>query len=296
MSASEFELLRSVTLGQYLPTGSALHALDPRVKLLAGLLLVVAVTATSSLAGLALALALVVGGFAVARVPVKYALSGIKPMVPFLVLLALLQMLAIPQNDQNTVVLWRWAFVTLTVRDFVAAALLFLKFAVLVWGFSLVSFTTTTTELTHGTEHLLRPLQRLRLPAHEFALMVNIAFRFVPLLATETERLMKAQASRGADFGGGRRLNFVQRMRRLLPLLVPLILSSLRRAEDLVLAMEARCYTGGRGRTHLIHLHADQKDVLILAGILVVLILTATAGFLSADAAIWRAIESIWTS
>jgi len=296
MSASEFDLLRSVTLGQYLPTGSVLHRLDPRVKLLAGLLLLVAVTATSSLAGLALALALVVGGFVVARVPLRYALSGIKPMVPFLALLALLQIVAIPQNDLNTTLLWRWAFVTLTVRDLVAAALLFLKFAVLMWGFSLLSFTTTTTELTHGTEHLLRPLQRIGLPAHEFALMVNIAFRFVPLLATEAERLMKAQASRGADFGGGRRLNFVQRMRKQLPLLVPLILSSLRRAEDLILAMEARCYTGGRGRTHLIHLHAERRDYLALAGILVVLALTVAAGFLSADAVIWRAIASIRTS
>ncbi len=296
MSASEFELLRSVTLGQYLPTGSVLHGLDPRVKLLAGLLLIVAVTAASSLAGLTLALALVVGGFAVARVPVRYALSGIKPMVPFLVLLALLQMLAIPQNDQNTTVLWRWAFVTLTARDFVAAALLLLKFAILMWGISLLSFTTTTTELTHGTEHLLRPLQRFRLPAHEFALMVNIVLRFVPLLATETERLMKAQASRGADFGGGRRLNFVRRMGKLLPLLVPLILSSLRRAEDLILAMEARCYTGGRGRTHLIHLHAEKKDYVILALIVMVLALAVAAGFLSVDDAIWRAIARIGIS
>lgn len=296
MSASEFELLRSVTLGQYLPTGSVLHGMDPRVKLLAGLLLIVAVTATSSLVGLTLALALVVAGFVVAGVPVRYALSGVKPMVPFLVLLALLQMLAIPQNDLNTTVLWRWTVITLTARDFVAAALLLLKFAVMVWGLSLLSFTTTTTELTHGTEHLLRPLQRIGLPAHEFALMVNIALRFVPLLATETERLMKAQASRGADFGGGRRLNFVQRMRKLLPLLVPLILSSLRRAEDLILAMEARCYTGGRGRTYLIHLRAERRDYLILALILAVLAVAVVAGFLSADAAIWRAIESVWIS
>lgn len=294
MSASEFELLRSVTLGQYLPTGSPLHRADPRVKLVAGMLLVAAVTATSSLAGLTLALALVIAGFAVARIPIGYALSGIKPMIPFLILLALLQMLVIPQNDQNTTILWKWSFITLTVRDFIAAATLFLKFGALVWGISLLSFTTTTTELTHGTEHLLRPLQRIGLPAHEFALMLNIALRFVPLLAQESERLMKAQASRGADFGGGRRLNFIQRMRKLLPLLVPLILSTLQRAEDLILAMEARCYTGGKGRTHLIHLQAQRSDYAILALIVVVLAAAVAAGIMSADVTLWRAISSIW--
>ena len=294
MSASEFELLRSVTLGQYLPTGSPLHRADPRVKLVAGMLLVAAVTATSSLAGLTLALILVVTGFAVARIPIGYALSGIKPMIPFLILLALLQMLVIPQNDQNTVVLWRWWFIAITVRDFIAAALLLLKFAVLVWGISLLSFTTTTTELTHGTEHLLRPLQRVGLPAHEFALMLNIALRFVPLLAQESERLMKAQASRGADFGGGRRLNFVQRMRKMLPLLVPLILSTLQRAEDLILAMEARCYTGGKGRTHLIHLQAQPSDYAILALIVIILAAAVAAGIVSADGILWRAISRLW--
>ncbi len=294
MSASEFDLLRTVTLGQYLPTGSALHRADPRVKIASGILLVVAVTATSSLAGLTLAFALVIAGFAVARIPIAYALSGIKPMLPFLALLGIFQAIAIPQNDANTTVYWRWAFITLTARDAVAVALLFAKFSVLVWGISLLSFTTSTTALTHGTEHLLRPLQRIGLPAHEFALMVNIALRFVPLLAQETERLMKAQASRGADFGAGRRLNFVQRFRKLLPLLIPLILATLQRAEDLILAMEARCYTGGKGRTHLVRFRAQASDYAILALVLIVLAATVAAGFTSADATVWRIVSTVW--
>lgn len=294
MSASEFELLRTVTLGQYLPTASPIHRADPRVKLAAGMLLVLAVTATSSLAGLALAAALVIAGFAVARIPVGYALSGIKPMLPFLALLGLLQAIAIPQNDANTTVYWRWAFIALTARDGIAVALLFAKFSVLVWGLSLLSFTTSTTELTHGTEHLLRPLQRIGLPAHEFALTLNIALRFVPLLAQETERLMKAQASRGADFGGGRGWNFVRRFRRLIPLLVPLILATLQRAEDLILAMEARCYTGGKGRTHLVHFHARASDYALLALVIIALAGAVAAGIVSADTLIWRAISTIW--
>lgn len=290
---SEFELLRSVTLGQYLPTGSFLHRVDPRAKLAMGILLVVGAIATSSLTGLTFVLTIVVVGFIVAHIPLGYGLSGIKPMWPFLVLLALLQVVAIPQNDVNTVVLAQWWFITLTVRDLIAAALLFLRFTVMVWGLSLLSFTTTTTELTHGTEHLLRPLQRLGLPTHEFALMVNIALRFVPLLAEETERLMKAQASRGADFGGGRQLNFIQRTRKLIPLLVPLFLSSLQRAEDLILAMEARCYTGGRGRTHLIHLHASRVDYLVLLLLFVVLAVAIATGIFSADLVAWRILQNL---
>lgn len=295
MSASEFELLRTVTLGQYLPTDSPLHHTDPRVKLAAGMLLVAAVTATSSLAGLALVIALVVAGFAIARIPLGYALAGIGPMVPFLALLGVFQAIAIPQNDANTTVYWQWAFITLTARDIVAVALLFTKFSVLVWGLSLLSFTTSTTELTHGTEHLLRPLQGIGLPAHEFALTLNVALRFVPLLAQETERLMKAQASRGADFGAGRGLNFIRRFRKLIPLLVPLILSTLQRAEDLVLAMEARCYTGGKGRTHLVHFRARTLDYAILALVMVILAAAVAAGTVSADTLIWRAISNIWT-
>lgn len=290
---SEFELLRSVTLGQYLPTGSFLHRVDPRVKLTMGILLVMGAIATSSLTGLTFVLTMVVVGFIVAHIPLGYGLSGIKPMWPFLVLLALLQVVAIPQNDVNTVVLARWWFITLTVRDLIAAALLLLRFTVMVWGLSLLSFTTTTTELTHGTEHLLRPLQRLGLPTHEFALMVNIALRFVPLLAEETERLMKAQASRGADFGGGRQLNFIQRTRKLIPLLVPLFLSSLQRGEDLILAMEARCYTGGKGRTHLIHLHASLADYLVLSLIFVVFAVAIAAGILSADLVVWQILQNM---
>ncbi|MGQ9585885.1 MAG: energy-coupling factor transporter transmembrane component T family protein [Anaerolineae bacterium] len=293
MSPSEFELLRGVTLGQYLPRESLLHRTDPRVKLVAGMMLVVAVVATSSLAGLSLTLALVLLGFSVAQVPIGYALSGVRPMLPFLALLALIQMVAIPQNDVNSPVLGSLGFVTLTVRDFTAGALLILKFAVLVWGISLLSFTTTTTELTHGTEHLLRPLQRTGFPAHELALTFNIALRFVPILAEETEWLMKAQASRGADFGGGRRLNFIQRTRRMVPLIVPLILASLQRAEELILAMETRCYTGGKGRTYLIHLQAKKPDYLLLLLVLLTLSATVVAGILSADTLIWRALKII---
>ena len=282
---SEFEFLRNVTIGQYLPTGSAVHQLDPRAKLAMVVLFLAGVVISTSLAGLVVALAAVLAGLALARIPLRYALQGVRPALPFLILLALLQVFTIPQNDVGAV-LWKWWLLTVTVTDLVAAALTLLRFVVLILGLSLFSFSTNTTELTHGTEHLLRPLQRLGLPAHEFALAMTIAVRFVPLLALEAERIAKAQASRGADFGHGRG-SFVQRTLRMLPLLVPLFVTALRRADTLVMAMEARCYTGGKGRTHLIHLHARRADAFALLVVLLLVTLLLTATWLKVDARIW---------
>jgi len=285
--SSEFEFLGRTTIGQYLPTGSVLHRLDPRVKLCMGLLLIIATIGTRSLAGLAILLAAVVLGLRLARISLRFALSGLRPMLPFLLLLALLQVFAIPQYTSGSAVLWRWHFLVITSGGLLAGALLIGRFCVLVLGISLFSFATSTTELTHGIEHLLLPLQRFGLPAHEFALVVTIAMRFLPILAAETERLMKAQASRGADFGRGRG-GLLQRARRLLPLLIPLFLVSLRRADDLVEAMEARCYMGGKGRSHLIRLRAQPADFGALSLSLAVSLFVIGLGTANADAWLWR--------
>jgi energy-coupling factor transport system permease protein len=284
---SEFELLGRVTIGQYLPTGSRLHHLDPRIKLLMVVLMITAVIVSHSLVGLALLLAVVVAGLQSARIPLRFALAGLRPMLPFLLLLALLQVVAIPQYGAGATIIWRWSLLTVTDRSLLAGILLIARFTVMVLGISLFSFSTTTTELTHGVEHLLRPLQALGVPAHEFALVVNIAIRFLPILAEEAERLMKAQASRGADFGRGQR-NFITRTRRLLPLLVPLFLVSLRRAEQLIEAMEARSYLGGKGRTHLIYLQARTSDYVALASVAGVAALVIRLSLTNADGMAWR--------
>lgn len=260
---TEFEFLGRVTIGQYLPTGSILHRLDPRFKLLMCLLLIIVVIACQSLLGMVALFLAVLIGLVLAHIPLRFALSGLRAMLPYLLLLALLQVFAIPQYSSNATVLWRWSILTMTDRSLLAGILLIARFSIMVLGLSLFSFSTTTTELTHGVEHLLRPWQKVGVPAHEFALAVNIALRFLPIIAEEAERLMKAQASRGADFGRGQR-NFIQRTRQMLPLLVPLFLVSLRKAEHLIEAMEARCYLGGKGRTHLIHLQAHRADYVAL--------------------------------
>lgn len=282
---SEFEFLGRVTIGQYLPTASAVHRLDPRAKLVMVLLLIVAVTAGLSLTALAMLLLAVVLGLRVARIPVRFALAGLRPMLPFLMILALLQVFAIPQYSARAI--WRWGIVTVTDRGLLAGIRLLLRFCTMVLGLSLFSFSTTTTELTHGVEHLLRPLQPLGLPAHEFALMVNIAIRFLPTLAEEAERLMKAQASRGADFGRGQG-SFLQRTQQWLPLLVPLFLVSLRRADELIEAMEARCYIGGRGRTYLIHLRARAVDYAAVLGTAALTLFTLWLSVRGADHWVWQ--------
>jgi energy-coupling factor transport system permease protein len=269
-SRSEFELLGRVTVGQYFPTGSLLHQLDPRAKLSMALLLTLAVVSSASVLGLMALLVTVIMCLALARIPLDYALSGLRPAVPFLLLLALLQVLLIPALARDARVLWEWTIFLITDRSILAGTVLILRFVVVALGLSLLSFSTSTTELTHGIEHVLRPFQSLGLPAHEFALVTNIAIRFVAILAEEAERLLKAQAARGADFGYGRG-GLLVRARKLLPLLVPLFLVSLRRADQLVEAMEARCYLGGKGRTFLIHLQAQIRDcVAILATVVLV--------------------------
>src|SRR5579884_734253 len=236
---NEFELLRNITIGQYLPVDSYLHRLDPRAKILAAILVIAAVTFTPSLAGNACLLA---GGLALVwlgRIPLAYALRGLLPAVPILVFLAVMQLVFFGRNyDPTSPVVFQWRWIVVTAAGFLELLLVT----------SVFTLSTKTTDLTLGIESLLRPFQRLRVPAHELALVVTIAVRFVPTLALEAERLMKAQASRGARLGGSR-WRFISRVRRSLPILVPLVTYALRRGEELIVAMEARAYTGGAGRT-----------------------------------------------
>jgi len=265
---AEFELLRYITIGQYLPTGSVVHRLDPRVKLVAFALLVAAISFNGYYAGNIILTAAVLLLLYLSQVSMAYALKGVRPALPVILILAVMQVLVPPQpflaGRGTCTVVANWGGIHLTdctVRLIVISALRFFQLILLT---NLLTFSTSITELTHGTESLLRPLQRIGFPAHELAMVAAIALRFAPILAQEMERIMKAQISRGADFGGGSRWRFFRRTRRLLPLLVPLFLNALRRAEELILAMEARCYVGGRGRTRLVQLQSRPADYLAL--------------------------------
>ncbi len=270
----DFDFLRDVTLGQYLPGTSVTHRLDPRTKLVALVLLIWAITTVTSYLGNVILVLSVLGLIVFSGLPLGYVVRGIRPVLPVLAVFFIFQLLFAGNYDPSgSPILWQQQpslgplSLTFTVTEsslrlsIVSVARLF----ALLMLTSVLTFTTTTTGLTHGLELLLQPLRPLRVPAHELAMVLAIALRFVPTLAEELERIMKAQASRGADFGRRGRLRFIQHARQLVPIVVPLFVGTFRRAEDLVLAMEARCYVGGTGRTRLAQLRMKRLDWVALA-------------------------------
>ncbi len=261
-----FELLRNVTIGQYIPTGSPIHRLDPRAKILAAGMLVLAVSFNGSIIANAVFLALVLGVTLVARISLRYMLRGLLLALPVIVFIFVMQALFLGWNEPAGAVYFQWGWVRITRNSMHLISISVLRIIAFIFLTSLVTMTSTTTELTHGVELLLEPLRRVGVPSHELALILTIALRFVPTLAEEVERIMKAQASRGAEFGVQRLWRPDRLARAYLPLLVPLFLSAFRRAEELVLAMEARCYVSGSGRTRYVVLRARPVDYAVVAG------------------------------
>jgi len=276
---SEFELLRNITIGQYLPTGSYLHRLDPRAKILAAIFVTGAVSFTPTLFGNGCLIAGCLAIVWLGRIPLSYALRGLIPAVPFLVFFAMLQLLFFGRSyDPASPVIFEWGWIVVTeavARLVVISAVRFVELLIVTSVFTL---STRTTELTHGIESLLRPFRRLRVPSHELALVVTIAIRFVPTLALQAERLLKAQASRGGRIGGSR-WRFVSRARQMLPVLVPLFAFALKRGEELIVAMESRAYTGGEGRTTYMQFQTSPLDWLAPVAALAFLVAMLSAPF-----------------
>ncbi|MDZ4159101.1 MAG: energy-coupling factor transporter transmembrane component T, partial [Anaerolineaceae bacterium] len=200
---SEFEFLRNITIGQYLPTGSSIHRLDTRARILSAAIILTAVTLAPRLQGLLLGFVVILALLAAARIPLGYALRGLLPPLPFLLALAGLQVLFNPRPEISPVLLDVGPLLV-KVTDLLAGAKLLVRFGALVLGLSLTSFCVSTSEMIHGLESLLSPFRRLRLPTHDLVLTVQITLRFIPFLAQSAERIAKAQASRGADWGAGR--------------------------------------------------------------------------------------------
>ncbi len=291
------ELLRNITIGQYLPTGSPIHRLDPRFKLLCFSALVLAVSFNGSYLGNLVMLATILALVALARVPLAYALQGIRPALPIILVVAAFQILLPPpafSRASGCSLLVGRHFLQLTDCTLRLVVVSALRFGELIILTSLLTFCTPIADLSRGVERLLAPLARLRFPAHEVALVLTIALRFVPILAEEMERIVKAQISRGADFGGQGRLHFIRQTRQLLPLLVPLFLISLRRAEELAQAMEVRCYVGGAGRTHLIRLRARPADFVALGLTVAFAALMLSLDFTAADRALLPGLAPIF--
>lgn len=266
--AREFELTRNITIGQYLPTGSFVHRLDPRIKLFSFGILILAIAFCNSYGGNFIVLGFSLLLFRLSRIPLRYGLSGVKPAIPFIVILAVLQLLFYGDIASGGRVYLEYGFIVITsdsVRLVIVSALRFIE---IIFVSSVLTLSTSTTQLTHGMESLLKPLKYVKFPVHEFSLIMTIAIRFVPTFAMEMEKMIKAQASRGAEFGTGSWWQIFRRTKEMLPIIVPLFRVAMERAEDLILAMEARCYTPGGTRSRFRTYQTTFRDGLTLLFIL----------------------------
>ncbi|MBE7050587.1 MAG: energy-coupling factor transporter transmembrane protein EcfT [Ruminococcaceae bacterium] len=248
-------MLKDITLGQYFPLDSCIHKLDPRVKILLTLFYIILIFFVHSVSGY-----LLVGFFTLfliflSKVPLKVVIKSVKPLLIIIFITAFINLFFTGGEK----VVFSWKFIKITENGIINAVSMALRLVFLVMGSSLLTYTTSPILLTDGIERLLSPFSKIGLPSHELAMMMTIALRFIPTLLEETEKIIMAQKSRGADFESG---NLLKRAKALVPVLVPLFISSFRRADELATAMECRCYRGGKGRTSLRQLKINSADVL----------------------------------
>lgn len=246
-------MIRDITIGQYYPAKSVLHRLDPRVKLVSTLLYLISLFLFKSIPGYIVATVFLVAVIRLSKVPFSYIVKGLRPIVMLLLITVLFNLFLTRDGE---VLFHAWIF-TITEGGLKTAVYMAVRLIYLIIGSSLMTFTTTPNELTDGIEKLLHPLNKIRVPVHEVAMMMSIALRFIPILLEETDKIMKAQIARGADLESG---NIIQRAKNMIPILVPLFVSAFRRANDLAMAMEARCYRGGEGRTKMKPLKYQSRD------------------------------------
>lgn len=245
-------MLKDITIGQYYPTGSVIHRLDPRVKLFGTILYIVTLFIAKNPVVYMLAAAFLFTCVGISRVPFKFIMRGLKSIM---IIMAISLIFNLFMTEGHVLVSF-WKF-KITYEGIIQAVYMGLRLVLLIMGSSVMTLTTTPNDLTDGMEKGLRFLKVIRIPVHEVAMMMSIALRFIPILMDETDKIMKAQSARGADFESG---NFFKRVKALVPILVPLFVSAIRRAYDLATAMEARCYRGGKGRTKMKPLRYKGRD------------------------------------
>ena len=261
--------IRDITLGQYFPGESAIHRLDPRVKIVATLAYLVSLFLVRELPLFLIPAAFLAVVIIISRVPFKFMAKGLKAVILLIILTMVINAFCTPGTPIFTV--WK---ITLSVEGVYRALFMAIRLVLLIFGSSLLTLTTKPIALTDGLERLMAPLTKIGIPSHEIAMMMTIALRFIPTLLEETDKIMKAQQARGADFENG---NLKEKAKALIPLLVPLFVSAFRIAGDLAMAMEARCYHGGEGRTRMNEIKFSGRDaaaMLILAAYICVIIIT----------------------
>ena len=245
-------MLKDVTLGQYFPGNSVVHRLDARTKIILVVVFIIALFQARGWVGYGVVTLVTLGCIKISTIPFKSLFKGLKPMIFIIVLTAVLNIF----YTQGTPVLPGWP---ITWEGIERAIQMVLRITLLINGTFLLTYTTSPMELTDGLEKLLSPLKKIKVPVHELTLMMSMALRFIPTLIEETDKIMSAQKARGADFETG---NLLQRTKALLPVLVPLFVSAFRRADELAVAMESRCYHGGEGRTRMKQMHFSKIDAI----------------------------------
>lgn len=254
-------MLRDITLGQYFPGDSCIHRLDARIKIMATLMFIVELFIVDNFIGFliaAVALGIIIG---LSKVPVSFIVRGLKPIMIILVFTFALNMFMVDGR-----ILWQWGFLKISAEGLEIAVFMAIRLVLLLMGSSMLTLCTRPISLTDGIEKLLSPFEKIGLPAHDIAMMMTIALRFIPTLLEEADKIMKAQQARGADFESG---NIVQRAKSLIPILVPLFVSSFRIAQDLAMAMEARCYRGGKNRTRMNEMKFVKRDYIAIVLLIV---------------------------
>ena len=262
-------MLKDITLGQFFPGDSVVHKLDPRTKLVMLVVYIVALFLAVSWVSYAVMLVFLVACIAVSKIPPKSLINGMKPLVLILIFTGVLNIF-FTTGEKVVISLWK---ITIYMEGLERAFFMVIRILMLISGTFLLTYTTSPIALTDGLESLLGPLKALKVPVHELSMMMCIALRFIPTLIEETDKIMSAQKARGADFENGK---LMERVRALIPILVPLFVSAFRRADELATAMECRCYQGGEGRTKMKLLRYMRRDylcylvgILLLAGIIV---------------------------
>ena len=250
-------MLTDITIGQYVHGDSIVHILDPRVKIINTIILITSLFLIANFWGFAIFLGFNLVVIYISKIPLKKVLKGLKPIL-FLVLLTVILHVFMTRGGE---VLFQWKFLRIESEGLYTGTFMASRILLLIMFTSLLTLTTSPLQLTDGIEYILKPLKKFGVPASEISMMMTIALRFIPTLMEEAEKIMKAQKARGADFESG---NLIQRAKNLIPLLVPLFISAFRRADELALAMESRCYQGGKKRTRLHIMKIKRRDIIAI--------------------------------
>lgn len=250
-------MIKDITIGQFFPGNSLIHRMDPRMKFVLTFALIVLVFVAGSAAAIGLMTLTITALVLATKVPFKLYFKGLKPIWVIIIITSILNIFYISTGN----VLWSWKFITITDQGIMRSILIALRITIMILISCVLTYTTSPTDLTDAIERLMTPLKYIKVPVHDIAMMMTIALRFVPTLLEETDKITNAQKARGADLESG---NLMQRVKAMIPILIPLFVSAFRRAYDLAMAMECRCYHGGEGRTRMKQLHLSALDYLAL--------------------------------